>query len=267
MFATVGKNSLFYIEEGSANTLPVIFLHGFPFSHEMWKEQLQLVGKNNRAIAYDIRGHGKTDTGDGQYTTESHVDDLLELMDALKINQAVLVGLSMGGYISLRAVERNPEKFVGLVLCDTKSEADNNEAKIKRFQSMKDIKSSGVTDTFVDAYIKNVFTSKSMETKPQAVNMIRHTIKTTSPMGIASNFLALAARTDTTESLSKIKIPTLILVGEKDAVTPPANSKSMHEKIKGSILTIIPDAAHMSNLENPSVFNEQLMQFLTRIHH
>jgi 3-oxoadipate enol-lactonase len=266
MFATVEKSSLFYTEEGSQNKTTVIFLHGFPFSHEMWKEQLNLLGKNYRAISYDIRGHGKSDSGDGLYSVDSHVDDLFGLMNHLHIQKAVIAGLSMGGYIALRAVERKPEAFSGLILCDTKSEADGNEAKIKRFQSVRDMKISGVTDAFTEGYLKNVFTTKSMESNTEAVKMIRRTIKTTSAMGIAANFLALASRTDTTESLSKIKIPTLILVGEKDIVTTPANAASLHEKIKGSTLTIVPDAAHMSNLENPSVFNEQLLQFLSNIH-
>ena len=132
MFATINKSSLFYHEEGAHNSQPVIFIHGFTFSHEMWKNQLKLVGKDYHAIAYDVRGHGKTDAGDGQYTIESHVDDLLDLINHLKIENPVLVGLSMGGYIALRAAERKPEIIKGLVLCDTKSEADVNEAKIKR---------------------------------------------------------------------------------------------------------------------------------------
>ncbi len=266
MFANVEKSSLFYAEEGAQNKTSIIFIHGFPFSHEMWKDQLNLFGKNYRAISYDMRGHGKTDSGDGLYSIDSHVDDLFGLMSHLNIQKTVVAGLSMGGYIALRAAERKPEAFSGLVLCDTKSESDGNEAKIKRFQSIKDLKTHGVTDAFTEGYLKNVFTSKSMEANTEAVKMICHTIKTTSTMGIAANFLALASRTDTTESLSKINVPTLILVGEKDMVTTPVNAKSMHEKIKGSTLTIVPDAAHMSNLENPSVFNEQLSQFLSNIH-
>lgn len=264
MFATIGKSSIFYIDQGTNNSLPIIFIHGFPFSHEMWKDQIQLTGKDYRAIAYDVRGHGKTDSGDGQYSIDSHVDDLLGLMQHLKIERAVVAGLSMGGYIALRAIELDPDKFIGLVLCDTKSEADNNEAKTKRFQTIKEIKTNG-TDVFAHAYVKNVFTNATLQNKPQVVDMIRRTIKSTRTIDICANFLALAARTDTTESLSKIKIPTLILVGEKDAVTTPANAKSMQEKIKGSKLTVIPDAAHMSNLENPPVFNEELLQFLSTL--
>lgn len=266
MFANVEKSSLFYAEEGAQNKPAIIFIHGFPFSHEMWKEQLNILGKNYHAVSYDVRGHGKTDSGNGLYSIDSHVDDLFGLMNHLNLQKVVVAGLSMGGYIALRAVERKPEAFSGLVLSDTKSEADGNEAKIKRFQSIKDLKTHGVTDAFTEGYLKNVFTTKSIEANSEAVKMIRHTIKATNPTGIAANFLALASRTDTTESLSKIKIPTLILVGEKDVVTTPDNAKSMHEKIKGSTLTIVPDAAHMSNLENPSVFNEQLLQFLSNIH-
>lgn len=264
MFAPIHGSSLFYTEQGATNALPVIFLHGFPFSHEMWKEQLQLVGQKYRAISYDIRGHGKTDPSDHQYSVDSHVEDLFALMAHLKISKAVLVGLSMGGYIVLRAMEKKPDAVSALVLCDTKSEADNNEAKLKRFDTIAAIKKNG-TDAFSQAYVKNVFAPESFQTKPAAVEMIRRTVQSTPVLCIAGNFLALASRTDTTESLSKIKVPTLIMVGEKDPVTTPANAKSMHERIKGSELVVIPDAAHMSNLENPSVFNEQLLQFISKI--
>jgi 3-oxoadipate enol-lactonase len=212
-----------------------------------------------------VRGHGKTDTGDGQYTIDGHVDDLFNLLQVLKIKKCVIVGLSMGGYIALRAVERNQDLFSGLVLCDTRSEADTNEGKIRRHVAAHDVKKNGVTDIFADDYIKGVFSQKSILQRPQAVAMIRNTIKETNPFGMAGNFIALAARTDTTESLSKIIIPTLILVGENDIFTPPALSKSMHERVRNSELLIIPEAGHISNLENPSVFNEKLLQFLDRI--
>ncbi|MEK9137005.1 MAG: alpha/beta hydrolase, partial [Bacteroidota bacterium] len=99
-----------YVEVGSPSAMPVVFLHGFPFSHEMWKPQLAHVGKRYRAIAYDIRGHGHSYIGDGQYTIEGHVDDLIGLLDHMRIDKPVIVGLSMGGYIALRAMERHPER-------------------------------------------------------------------------------------------------------------------------------------------------------------
>ena len=147
---------LHYVVHGETNALPVIFLHGFPFSHRMWADQIALAAKTCRAIAYDIRGHGSSDVGDGQYTIEGHVDDLVGLMNLLSVEKAVLVGLSMGGYITLRAMERSPERFMAAVLCDTRSEADTNEGKIRRFSGMKTVKLQGAS-AFADTFVRAVF--------------------------------------------------------------------------------------------------------------
>ncbi len=264
MFAYINSDPIFYIEEGPTNATPVVFLHGFPFSHEMWKEQLRAASAEHRTIAYDLRGHGKSYVGEAQFTVEHHVDDLISLMNFWKIQKAVVVGLSMGGYITLRALERHPERFIAAVLCDTKSESDTNEGKLKRFENMKSVREHG-SAVFAEAFAKIVFAPETFTTNPAAVSLIRNIIKATPPLSIAGTLLALASRTDTTSSLSKIKVPTLILVGEKDVTTPPENSQMMHASIPGSELHIIPHAAHMSNLENPDVFNEHLMNFLRRV--
>src|SRR5512135_2423281 len=132
MILYMSNDPFVYVESGPPSAMPVVFIHGFPFSHEMWQPQLEAVGKRHRAIAYDVRGHGGSFAGDGQYTIEGHVDDLLGLLDTLKIKKTVIVGLSMGGYIALRALERNPERFRAAVLCDTRSEADTDEGKLRR---------------------------------------------------------------------------------------------------------------------------------------
>ena len=252
-----------YVEEGDSSATPVVFVHGFPFSLEMWKPQLEVVGKRYRAIVYDVRGHGDSYVGDGQYTIEGHVDDLMALLDHLKIKKTVIVGLSMGGYITLRALERNPERFTAVVLCDTRSEADGNEGKLKRFAAVGIIKKEG-SAAFADGFVKSVFAPETLRKNPQAGEGIHTIIKRTSALSIAGTQLALASRTDTTASLANIAIPTLILVGELDVTTPPSASQSMHERIAGSEISIIPLAAHMSNLENPVFFNEKLLDFLDR---
>jgi 3-oxoadipate enol-lactonase len=255
---------LFYTDIGKAEPLSIILIHGFPFSSDMWKGQTQLLHekkKNLRIVTYDLRGHGRSDVGDGQYTIELFVDDLISLLDYLKISKTILCGFSMGGYIALRAIERNPERFSALVLCDTMSAADSNEAKIKRANSIKQIKKEGV-ERYAEGFLKAVFAPQTIDAKPDIVNEIRKTILTNSPLGICGALLALAGRTDTTEALSKLKVPTLILVGEHDAITTPSVAKIMHDRISNSNLHIIESAAHMSNLENPKVFNEHLMRFL-----
>lgn len=262
MIAYIHSVPLYYVDEGRG--VPVVFLHGFPFSHEMWRKQIEVVSTKHRALAYDIRGHGKSYVGEAQFTIEHHVDDLIALLDYWKISRTVIVGLSMGGYITLRALERNPERFLAAVLCDTKSEPDTNEAKLKRFENMKAVREHG-SAVFADAFARIVFAPESFTARPDEVSLIKNIIASTPPLSIAGTLLALAARTDTTPSLPSITIPTLILVGEKDITTPPAHAQAMHEKIPGSELHIIPKAAHMSNLENPDEFNRHLLSFLERV--
>ena len=265
MMAPVNGTNLYYADTGKEESPPIVLIHGFPFSSEMWKGQVQMLQeKNLRIITYDLRGHGRSDIGDGQYTIELLVDDLIALLDYLKITKIILCGFSMGGYIALRAIERNPDRFSALVLCDTMSTADSNEAKIRRANSIKMVKTEGV-GKFAEGFLKAVFASKTFDTKPGVVDEIRRIILSNSPLGICGALLALAGRTDTTEALAKIGVPTLILVGEHDAVTPKAAAKSMHDRIQNSRLHLIENAAHMSNLENPNMFNEHLAKFLDGI--
>lgn len=264
MTAYLQGDPFYYVDTGGVSALPVVFIHGFPFDHTTWKSQLDVVGKDYRAVAYDVRGHGESYVGDGQYTIEGHVDDLIALLDHLKIPKAVIVGLSMGGYITLRALERNPERFRAVVLCDTRSDADGNEGKLKRFASITAVKKNG-SAAFADAFVKNVFAAETFQMNPSAIEAVRSIISHTSELSIAGTQLALASRTDTTSFLSSIKIPTLILVGDLDVTTPPSASHTMHERIAGSELFVIPHAAHMSNMENPEFFNAKLLAFIKRV--
>ena len=264
MKALINGSHLHYEDMGNKEGMPILFLHGFPFSHEMWREQIKAVSEKYRAVAYDIKGHGLSDVGDGQYTIEGHVDDLFALMDHLHLDKAVIVGLSMGGYITLRALERAQDRFLAAVLCDTKSEADPPEGKLRRFASMVEVKRTG-SQQFADTFLKTVFAPASFSEKSEAVTLIHRIISRTPPLSIAGTLLALAARTDTSGVLPQIRVPVLILVGAVDQVTPPGNSQAMHERIKGSELHLVPGAAHMSNLENPEYFNRTLLSFLERV--
>jgi 3-oxoadipate enol-lactonase len=251
-----------YIDVGTnSRDPPIVLIHGFPLALEMWNPQIEFLKDKYRVIAYDIRGHGNSDDGDGQYTIEFFVDDLIALLDHLKIPKATLCGLSMGGYIALRTVERNPERVASLILCDTGPQADSNEVKLRRVVHMKAVKVNGVK-AFAEGFLKAIFKPESFESKPYEVEAIRRMIESNSEIGIRGTLLALASRTDTTESLDLIKVPTLILVGEADKVCPPKLSELMDSKISGSEIHIIANAAHMSNLENTEEFNEHLSNFL-----
>jgi 3-oxoadipate enol-lactonase len=252
------------VVDGPSSGVPVVFVHGFPFSHAMWQPQIEALRSTYRTVAYDIRGHGMTEAGDGQYTIELFVDDLVGILGEKKIGKAVFVGLSMGGYIVLRLYERKPEIFKGLVLCDTRSEADTDEAKIKRAASIVAVKRDGVK-AFAGNFVKSVFASETFEKKPETVKSIQSIIESNPPLGIAGTLLALASRTDTTKSLGSISVPTLILVGEHDVLTPVASAENLQAQIRGSELHVISRAAHMSNLENSEAFNEKLLEFLHRM--
>ena len=261
MQAEINGFKMNYTVKGSEKGLPVIFIHGFPFSHRMWDPQLAALPPRFRGIAYDIRGHGLSDPGDGQYSIEFFVDDLIGLLDYLDVKKGVLCGLSMGGYITLRAVERYPKRFKAMILADTRSEADTNEGKIKRAEAITSIKSSGVY-AFAEGFIKMVLAPDTFENHPAVADKVRGMIVTNSPRGVCGTLLALAARTDTSTALKKMNIPTLILVGEHDALTPPADAEKLADQLPKAELHVVPHAAHMSNLENIPFFNERLLAFL-----
>jgi 3-oxoadipate enol-lactonase len=260
MEAVINGSRMGYDDSGEGSLPPVVFIHAFPLNRGMWRGQVDALKGKARCIAYDVRGFGESDGGDGLNPFEVYVDDLLALLDRLKLDKATLCGLSMGGYIALRTVERAPERVMALILCDTKSEADGNEAKVKRALTVKAVKRDGPA-VFADTFVKSVFAEATFKDQPQLVEHAKMTIGRTSSLGIRGALLAMAGRTDTTAALSSIKVPTLILVGEHDAVTPPAASQAMADKIKGAELHVIPKAGHMSNLENPLEFNRRLAGF------
>ena len=150
------NNNFGIFQTGIENKQSIIFIHGFPFDHKMWNRQIDYFGKDYRCISYDIRGLGQSPAGDGQMTIESFVDDLCDLIEELNLSHPVLCGLSMGGYISLRAIERDEDKFGGLILCDTKAEADNNEGKLNRAKGIKEINLNGV-ENFVGKFCSEMF--------------------------------------------------------------------------------------------------------------
>jgi len=256
--------NLRHFDSGAGDKPALIFIHGFPFNQTMWKDQVELSEPRFRVITYDQRGHGQSGLGNGRYMFEFFVDDLLGLMDRLKIDKAVLCGLSMGGYVALRMAERHPEKILGLVLCDTKSEADPDAGKLKRASDLRLIQEQGL-EAFADKFSKAVLAPSHVK-NIALYDRVRGMILGNPTEGVQATLIALATRTDTTASLNRIQVPTLILVGEEDVVTPPASAAAMHDRIPNSQMALIPQAGHMSNLENPAVFNSHLLAFLGKIH-
>jgi len=252
---------LYYVDVGPRSRPTIVLIHGFPMGSEMWQSQIQALRQRNRVVAYDLRGQGRSETGDGQFTVEFLVDDLIALLDALKIDGAVLCGLSMGGYVALRAAERHPDRVNGLILCDTKSEADTNEGKLGRAGAIKAIKKDGVRK-FAKSFLGGAL-SPSALSDLSLVSLAMKIICRNRPLGLCGTLLALACRTDTSGFLPKIKVPTLIVVGEADNITPFECSNRMHSSIQGSKMQLIRNAGHFSNMEKPTQFNQSVANFLT----
>jgi pimeloyl-ACP methyl ester carboxylesterase len=248
---------------GNKDDPPILFIHGFPFDHYMWDEQVEKFSRGHYCVTYDIRGLGSSAEGDGQFTMESFVDDLENIMDNLSLDKPTLCGLSMGGYISLRAVERMEEKLGALILCDTKSLADTNEGKVNRAGGIKQINEEGA-DKFVEQFISNCFAEKFKKESKIQYEIIVNRSKTYNAIGVKGCLLAMAGRTDTTPYLSKVSIPTLVICGEEDNLTPPGVMKSMSDKIRNSIFVIIKGAGHLSPVEEPAIVNAEIEKFLNK---
>jgi pimeloyl-ACP methyl ester carboxylesterase len=260
----IKKNGISMFIEGDKGKKSVIFVHGFPFNHLMWNYQISKFSSGYLCITYDVRGLGESDPGDGQYTIESFVDDLEMVMSELKLTNPVLCGFSMGGYISLRAVERMEGMFGGLILCDTKSSDDSNEGRINRALGINKINSEGVKK-YVGDFISNCFCEYSLENKKELVRQYIKGSEYFSPIGIKGCLLAMAGRTDTTEYLTKLHIPVLVLCGEEDNLTTPDVMMGMSDKIHNSEFYTIPKAGHLSPIENPDVVNKYIENFLKKL--
>ncbi|MBK5245520.1 MAG: alpha/beta fold hydrolase, partial [Eubacteriaceae bacterium] len=242
-----------------------IFIHGFPLNKSMWNKQVEVLKEDYRVIVYDIRGHGDSDTGTDDFSIRLFENDLIMLMDKLKIDKASLCGLSMGGYIALNAIVYNPERFDSLVLSDTSCLADTPEARTKRLNMIHTILENGVSN-YADESVKNLFAPESFSTKEAEIVSVREMICNTKEVSICCSLLALSARKETCHKLSGIDVPVLILVGEEDKITPLEVSGMMHENIKNSTLHVIQHAAHLSNMENPEEFNKQLQSFFATVY-
>jgi pimeloyl-ACP methyl ester carboxylesterase len=258
---TVNDVELSYDDVGEGR-VPVIFLHGFPFNKTMWHLQLDSLQSLYRLISFDIRGFGKSTDEKTPLSIDLFADDLIKFMDNLSIDKAVVCGLSMGGYIALNALKRYPDRFTALVLCDTQCIADTPEVKKKRYETIEEIKSAGAAD-FNDGFVKKVFCKESARNKKKLVSQLRTVVFSNSAHIISEGLTALAERTENCTTLGDINIPTLIICGREDEVTPLAQSELMHENIKGSILRVIEQAGHVSNLEQLLEFNKCLRDFLS----
>jgi len=255
------NDSILCYDDAGEGSIPLIFIHGFPFDKSMWKSQIEFASAFTRVVAYDIRGFGKSQNGAEEFSINLFADDLIQLMDLLEIPKAIICGLSMGGYIALNAMYRYKERFAAMILADTQCIADTSEGKEKRYRTIELIESKGL-GVFAESFVKNIFCDETLQHKKEIVEGIQNVILSTAPSTVTATLKALAARWETCSALSEISVPVLIVCGIEDKVTPYEQSEKLHAAIKSSTIKSIQNAGHMSNLEQSEKFNGYLRDFL-----
>jgi 3-oxoadipate enol-lactonase len=260
---SLGGNEFSLFDEG--NGRPLLFVHGFPLNHTMWRGQLTEFAGEYRVIAPDLRGFGRSDVGDVTVTIEQFADDLAAIVDELGVREPVtLVGLSMGGYVAWQFVRKYRHRLRALVLCDTRAAADSPEAAENRLKVADTVLAEG-TEALATAMVRKLFARPTIETRPAVVEAVRNVILSANPQGVAAAQRAMAARPDATGMLATIDVPTLVVVGEDDVISPVDEMRRISEAIRGARLVVIAAAGHMAPLEHPAAFNAALGEFLAAV--
>ncbi len=261
MKATINNVQLAYDDHGVG--LPVMFLHAFPLNRRMWAGELMaLLGEGRyRLVALDWRGFGESEITNGISTMELFAGDVAGLMDALGIQNAILCGLSMGGYAAFAFLRKYPQRVAGLILADTRPGADTPEAQANR-ENVAQIAETQGTGAIADLQVPRLISEYTRRHHPEVEARVRQLIDEATPQGIAAASRGMAQRADSTELLGGITCPTLVIVGEQDALIPPVVTQDYASRIPGAQFAVIPQAGHLSNLEQPETFLQAIGGFL-----
>jgi 3-oxoadipate enol-lactonase len=259
---TVNHSTFAVADRGQGS--PIVFAHGFPLNHTMWEAQLAALEGSHRVIAPDLRGFGRSDVTPGKVTMAQMADDCAAMLDELEITEPVtFVGLSMGGYVAWQFALRHAARLGKLVLCDTRAVADTPQGVETRLKMAELVLKHG-TISVADAMLPKLFAEPTRERHPHVIDAVRQMILRAEPEGVAAAQRGMAERPDVTGELAKIAVPTLVICGEHDAISPLAEMRLIAESIPGAKLAVIADAGHMAPMENPVAVNEALRAFLAR---
>jgi len=272
------ESDLAHVDPGTGPA--VVLLHGYPFDNSMWSEQVDFLSAHGyRVIAPDLLGFGKTVAQTSVYepSAPNHglksvalnkitsmpdmARDVAALMDQLAIVDATICGLSMGGYVAFEFAHLFPLRVRGLVLADTRAPADNEQEKLGRAQQVEQMLAKGMTE-IAEGSLAKLLAPRTLAEKPAVVARVRDMILRANPRGAAAAQRGMAARRNYSDDLPGIKVPVLIITGRQDSIRPVADAEFMHQRLNNSRLEIIEDAAHMTNMEQPEIFNRALRDFL-----
>ncbi|GAB3564642.1 alpha/beta hydrolase [Amycolatopsis endophytica] len=227
----------------------------------MWQPLRDGITTRHRLITPDQRGLGRTALPESAHepSLDHAARDLIALLDRLELDQVVLGGCSMGGYLTMAALRAAPERVAGLVLIDTKSTADTPEAARTRHELARRAETEGVSGWLAESMLPNLLSAETRETRPDVVETVRDLIDSQQGAGVAWAARAMAARPDSTSLLAGADVPALVVVGEEDALTPPDAARAMAESLPRGELVVVPQAGHLTPLEAPAMVTESIL--------
>jgi pimeloyl-ACP methyl ester carboxylesterase len=245
---------------------PVVLIHGFPLTGEMWRPQLEALSSAMRVIAPDLQGFGGSTAPEdpAAYSMENWARDVAALLDHLEIDRAIVGGQSMGGYVSMAFLRLFPERVKALILADTKAAADSPEVKEKRTEQIR-LVTEGRKKEVLDALLPPLVAERTLHERHDLVARVRSLMESVPPAGLVGALGALRDRPDATELLAGAKVPALLLCGAEDALTPPERMRELQEGIPGAKLAVIPGAGHVANLEAPAAFGREVAGFVASV--
>ncbi len=245
--------------------LPVLFVHGFPFDRTVWRHQLATLSRVRR-IAPNFRGVGNSGAPPGAdgYSLTRYADDLVAVLDAVGVRQAVLCGLSMGGYVIFELLRRHPERVKALILADTKPDPDSAEAKRGREELTQVARRDG-QDAVIERLLPRLLAAATQATQPEVAGQVREMAHRWSVPGLVGALRTLRDRPDSTDTLRGVRVPTLVLVGSEDQIAPPDTGRAMAQLIPGAQCHVVPAAGHIAPLEQPLATSRAVADFLRAI--
>ncbi|MDZ7290141.1 MAG: alpha/beta fold hydrolase [candidate division KSB1 bacterium] len=254
----------FFVDAGKG--LPVLFIHGFPFSHAIWQPQIEALAKHFRIIAPDLRGHGESAASSGVYTMDAFAEDLRALIDVCNCGPVVLAGHSMGGYIAFAFYRKFPQQVRALILVCTRASADSEEGKAGRERLAQRVEREGAP-AVVEQMLPKMLAAATVASRPDLVDHVRNMMLGTSVSGLAGSLRGMAVRPSSLELLPHLAAPTLVISGSEDLLIPTQEAETMAKTIPGAQLQLIPHAGHLASLENPSDVTAAIRDFLVTISH
>jgi pimeloyl-ACP methyl ester carboxylesterase len=241
---------------------PLLLVHGFPLDHQMWLGQIQELAEEFHLVAPDLRGFGGSDCAGETVRMEQYADDLAELLDALQLSQpVVLCGLSMGGYVAWQFWRRHRHRLSHLILCDTRAVADSPEIAAARLETAEQVLRHGPS-LLVDTMIPKLFSSQTRRLKRSLVADTMRVIEQARPEGLAAALRGMAGRVDATPWLPEIDVPTLVICGQQDVISPVAEMQGLAQALPRSRFAVIPGSGHLAPLEAPTLVNHTIRAFL-----